>query len=98
MSWRRTRRSTVRSRRPKGWVEVAWRIDRTVRDAPVIEVVWREHGGPPVRPPKARGFGTRLIERGLAREFDAKVRLDFETDGVQCVIHLPFVARVVALQ
>lgn len=83
---------------PDGGVDVAWRIDKSVRAAPIIEVLWRERGGPPVQPPKARGFGTRLIERGLGREFGAEVHLNFEPAGVQCVIHLPFADRVVAMQ
>ena len=29
---------------------------------------WGERGGPPVAPPTRRGFGSRLIERGLAAE------------------------------
>ncbi|MGZ6039202.1 MAG: sensor histidine kinase, partial [Phenylobacterium sp.] len=43
---------------------------------------WRESGGPPVGTPGPPGFGSRLIERGLASELKANVRLDFARDGV----------------
>jgi two-component sensor histidine kinase len=80
-----------------GRVDVSWRIDRTDRARPMVEINWVERGGPPVRPPAKRGFGSRLIERGLVSEFSAEVRLDFAPEGVECQMRLPFVARVVAL-
>ncbi len=82
---------------PDGCVEVRWQIDRATRTMPELEVRWREHGGPSVQPPASRGFGTRLIERGLSREFDAAVQLDFAAEGVECMIRLPFAPRLVAL-
>ncbi|WP_052214356.1 sensor histidine kinase [Belnapia sp. F-4-1] len=82
---------------PGGGVEVGWHIDRTTKEKPQLEVHWRERGGPPVRVPASRGFGTRLIERGLSREFDAAVRLDFAPAGVECMIRLPFAPRLVSL-
>jgi hypothetical protein len=31
---------------------------------------WQESGGPPVTPPGRKGFGSRLIEGGLAQDLD----------------------------
>ena len=62
------------------------------RSAPVAEIAWRERGGPAVRQPERRGFGSRLIEQTLAREFGAEVRLDFAPAGVECHIRLPLAA------
>lgn len=45
---------------------------------------WREGGGPKVVPPKRKGFGTRLIQRGLAAELGVKVNFTFEPDGLVC--------------
>ena len=81
---------------PGGRVEIRWAVDRADRGAPVLEIVWRERGGPPVRPPARRGFGSRLIERALAREFGAEVKLDFAPGGVECRIRLPFAAAIAA--
>jgi two-component sensor histidine kinase len=50
---------------------------------------WEESGGPPVLPPTRKGFGSRLIERGLARELDGTVALSYEPDGVVCAIDVP---------
>lgn len=51
-----------------------------------MSLEWRELNGPPVREPERRGFGTRLLERGLAAELDGSVRLYFEPTGLVCRI------------
>ena len=81
---------------PGGRVEIGWAVDRADRKVPVLEIAWRERGGPPVRPPARRGFGSRLVERALAREFGAEVKLDFAPGGVECRIRLPFAAAIAA--
>jgi two-component sensor histidine kinase len=68
---------------PGGSVAVAWTVDRTA-DPPMIEIGWTEQGGPPVAPPTRRGFGSNLLQAGLAREFGGKVDLRFEPDGLVC--------------
>ena len=50
----------------------------------LLNVTWREIGGPPVQEPTRRGFGTRLIEGSLAGELGANVRIEFVPAGVQC--------------
>jgi two-component sensor histidine kinase len=79
---------------PEGHVEVTWTLRRPRKKEPIVEIVWRERGGPPVRPPERRGFGSRLLERGLAQEFGGKVRLDFAPEGVECHICLPLTGRI----
>jgi two-component sensor histidine kinase len=54
-----------------------------------VELRWAEAGGPPVAgPPERRGFGTRLLERGLAQDLgpDAVVELRFEPAGLHARI------------
>jgi two-component sensor histidine kinase len=53
-------------------------------------VLWEEAGGPPLpgRPPK-RGFGTRLLERGLAAQIGGAISLDFALSGLHCRIRVP---------
>lgn len=70
--------------RSGGCVEVSWR-----RAAGRLRVIWTERGGPPVSPPPRRGFGSTLIERGLAYEMHGDVRLDFRPEGVRCLIDVP---------
>ena len=69
---------------PAGRVEVGWRV--TEQAAERLQLHWRERGGPLVVPPTRRGFGTRLVGRQFALEFDAEVRLVFEPPGVTCAI------------
>jgi two-component sensor histidine kinase len=50
---------------------------------------WSETGGPPLAgPPGRRGFGTRLLERGLARDLGpgSSVELRFEPAGLHAVL------------
>jgi PAS domain S-box-containing protein len=47
---------------------------------------WKEKGGPAVRAPSGRGFGSRLIERGLATDLGGTAQMHFDADGVRCAI------------
>lgn len=62
-----------------------------------ISVTWRETGGAVVSPPTRRGFGSRLLERGVARELGGKVVLDFAATGLVCAIHVPASDRLKVL-
>ncbi|MET3725350.1 sensor histidine kinase [Sphingomonas trueperi] len=66
-----------------GWVEFTWRVE----EAPLrLLLEWHERGGPRVTPPTRRGFGTRMLERALAGDLKAEVRLDFAPEGLVCTI------------
>jgi two-component sensor histidine kinase len=56
---------------------------------------WTEKGGPPVKPPTRQGFGTRLLQRALPTEAGVSVAIEFNPDGLVCVIEaaLPPVAK-----
>ncbi|MBB3949955.1 GAF domain-containing protein [Aureimonas jatrophae] len=43
---------------------------------------WVETGGPPVVAPDRRGFGSKLLERVVAANFDGTGRLDFAPSGL----------------
>ncbi|WP_309644863.1 HWE histidine kinase domain-containing protein [Phenylobacterium sp.] len=67
-------------------------IDWTILPTPGgdrLRLVWAESGGPIVMPPTRRGFGSRLLERGLARELGGEVRLAFAAEGVVCTMEGP---------
>jgi two-component sensor histidine kinase len=68
-----------------GRVELTWQKADPPR--PSLSICWRESGGPHVRPPAHRGFGTRLIETSLAHDLDAQVSLDFVSSGLVCTIN-----------
>jgi two-component sensor histidine kinase len=71
-----------------GRVDVRWSV-APERGREMMRIEWRESGGPPVAAPSRRGFGSRLVERGLAGEMGGTVQLRFEPSGVVCVIEAP---------
>ncbi|MGH8215060.1 MAG: PAS domain S-box protein [Rhodanobacteraceae bacterium] len=71
----------------KGKVSIEWSVSDDPR--PCFRLRWLEQGGPPVRAPARRGFGSRLIEYGLARDLGGTVHLSFNEGGVECRIEAP---------
>ena len=69
---------------PAGRVEIAW----SAEDGR-LRFGWSESGGPEVTVPTRRGFGTRMIERGLAAELDGSAAIEFRSRGVVCTIDAP---------
>lgn len=57
-----------------------------------FRLTWEEIGGPAVRTPTRRGFGSRMIERGLAVELQGSARIDYRPGGVVCAIDAPLAA------
>jgi PAS domain S-box-containing protein len=73
---------------PEGSVALSW----TLAGKPPrrrLELSWRERGGPPVRAPAKVGFGTRLLQRGLAGGLKAQVKLDYRPDGLVFTLSAP---------
>jgi len=70
-----------------GKIEITW--TRAEEPRPRLKLVWRESGGPPVAPPKRRGFGSLLLERTLAHDLDGKVTTEFNPQGLICSISAP---------
>jgi PAS domain S-box-containing protein len=68
-----------------GQVRIAWQVAPGAVH-PRLSLTWTETGGPPVSPPTRRGFGSRLIERGLASELSGEAHIDFQPSGVVCRI------------
>jgi PAS domain S-box-containing protein len=64
-----------------GEVSLVWRIDQRGAD-PVLEMTWRERGGPHVDSSPVSGFGTVVIERLTGAGLNASSNLSFEPEGV----------------
>ena len=80
---------------PGGIVHVEWRID-TGDAAPALVLDWLESGGPPVRAPRSRGFGTTLIERGFAHELSGRAEIKFLPEGLRARLRAPLGVAVLA--
>ncbi|GAB6387751.1 PAS domain-containing sensor histidine kinase [Stutzerimonas marianensis] len=72
----------------KGIVQLEWTLEPR-QGAPILALRWQERGGPLVVPPERKGFGSRLLERGLAGELNAQVRLAFLSGGLNCEMEVP---------
>lgn len=71
-----------------GIVTIAWDVTQAAGGSR-LSLEWRESGGPPVARPSRKGFGSRLVERGLAYELGGTARLDFRPEGVVFHIEAP---------
>jgi PAS domain S-box-containing protein len=58
---------------------------------------WQERGGPAVAgPPTRKGFGLRLLQRGLMAQSGLTTVLNFAPDGLRCTLRLPQAAPGIA--
>jgi PAS domain S-box-containing protein len=73
---------------PAGEVLIAWSTATGERGTRLV-MRWEEQGGPRVSPPARKGFGSRLIQDGLARELNGVARIAYEPTGVVCTIDVP---------
>lgn len=73
---------------PQGIVSISWewKGKGTKR---VLRLNWRESGGPAVKAPSNRGFGSQVIERNLTRALGAAVKLDYVATGFKAEMDLP---------
>jgi len=71
-----------------GKIEIDWIVKAASTDERLV-ITWREMDGPPVAPPSHRGFGSKVIERGLGHELEGAVTLAYPPEGVVCTIDVP---------
>jgi PAS domain S-box-containing protein len=50
---------------------------------------WAEAGGPPVKPPTRRGFGTSVMESMIRDGMRGRAQLDWRAEGLACEIAVP---------
>ena len=72
-----------------GKLAVNWHRDGDGR-AERIHLRWIETGGPVVKPPTRRGFGTKLIERSTTHELGGEARLDYLAEGLRAELIFPW--------
>jgi two-component system CheB/CheR fusion protein len=72
----------------RGTVKIMWEIIQS-ENGHRLRWVWTEQDGPAVSPPTKTGFGSKLIDNGLA---DARIQRDFRREGMVCTVELPLTA------
>jgi two-component sensor histidine kinase/DNA-binding response OmpR family regulator len=70
---------------PAGRVEIAWTVDEPKQR---LRLFWTERGGPVVRPPTRRSFGTRMME-SLGQQLNGQVQLAYEPSGFVYALDVP---------
>jgi two-component system CheB/CheR fusion protein len=70
---------------PNGTISLNWSLETSGPGA-LLKFVWKESGGPRVKPPTGKGFGSVLIEKGIPQ---AKVNREFKPAGVVCTVEVP---------
>ena len=73
--------------RSQGMVSINWNI--APNDDGILEIVWREVGGPNVAKAPKRGFGLNLIEREVTSQFGGAVDVQFDATGLLARISFP---------
>ena len=74
-----------------GVVSIHWSVSNHV-----LELFWREAGGPAVTQPTHRGFGLRLIS-GALEQFSGSTEMIFETSGLICKATATFSGSAIKL-
>ena len=70
---------------PAGEVRIEWRHGPNGR----LAFRWAEAGGPAVRPPRRKGFGTSVIVGMIRDQLDGEVRFEWDKEGLVCEVDLP---------
>jgi PAS domain S-box-containing protein len=63
-------------------------LEGRVADGDLV-LIWREHGGPEVRAPSQRGFGTTLLADVMTHQHGGRASLDWRREGLVCTLILP---------
>lgn len=71
-----------------GRVDIRWELGDNSGDKPFF-FEWREIGGPTVSQPERKGFGSSLLERGLAAQLGGEISLDYDPAGLVCTFSAP---------
>jgi two-component sensor histidine kinase len=64
---------------PSGCIDIAWRLQPGRR----LAMRWSESGGPPVKPPAHKGFGTRVLTR-ICDQLNGEITFDWRAEGLIC--------------
>jgi two-component sensor histidine kinase len=71
-----------------GSILIGWKLEQT-SEGNRLMLEWHEKDGPPVTPPSRKGFGSQVLERGLAHELGGAVHLAYLPGGLVCTFNIP---------
>lgn len=70
---------------PKGEVQIEWHRNNA-RD---LVFTWEDVGGPPVKPPTRKGFGTTIIEKSVPYDLGGAAHARYDEDGAKFQFVIP---------
>jgi two-component sensor histidine kinase len=73
---------------PTGIVKIRWEQDAG-RPNPLLRIIWKEMGGPPVERTERRGFGDVVLTRLVPASLQGTASLEFEPEGVKWELQVP---------
>ena len=68
-----------------GFVRIAWHRNETGD----LIFDWEEHGGPPVKQPTRKGFGTTIVQRSVPYDLGGHAKVDYEESGLRARFCIP---------
>lgn len=76
---------------PSGRISVVWAIDDAAQR---VRLTWTEIGGPTVKSPTRRSFGTRMMG-SLGQQLNGEVQLNYQPSGFVYVLDVPLASLTV---
>lgn len=74
----------------QGTVRVRWHVEADETRPQALNMLWTESGGSAtISPPLRQGFGTKVMERVVARALNAEVKMSYAPTGLLCSIRIP---------
>jgi two-component sensor histidine kinase len=74
-----------------GKLAIGWRVEDET-----LALSWDESGGPQVRPPMARGFGTKSLMASVESQLGGQAHFDWRPEGLLCRLDVPLKRKATA--
>lgn len=74
----------------EGRIEIAWTVEQGAGNGTLV-FRWTETGRPIATAPTRIGFGSRLIRSSIEGELDGEATINFDPDGLKCLLIVPLV-------
>jgi PAS domain S-box-containing protein len=71
-----------------GQLSINWTVD-----GETLALTWEERGGPEVREPTSRGFGTRSLMASVESQLGGQAMFDWRAEGLVCRLQVPLVRK-----
>ncbi len=71
-----------------GRLAIGWRVEDDM-----LVLIWEETGGPLVRQPQARGFGTKSLLASVESQLGGQAQFDWRPEGLLCRLDVPMARK-----